>query len=131
MLEMRGVLELPAIAPNELPARQRRTGHWSLTPAHLTELATSVVRRLPGLLVVDEHEQVKILSGRTWRGAWRDVTLWRDGIEGLSAHELMGYLAALTSAAQERAPHAARALLTRSRAVAATERLAPHQPRSR
>ena len=131
LLDMRGVLALPPIKPERLPARQRRIDHWALTASHLSELITPAIRRVHGMLVLDEHEQVKILSTRTWRGVWRDVTLWRDGVDGLSAHDLMEYLAALTAAAQERAPDSARALLDRSMAVAAAESLASRHPRRR
>src|SRR5690348_11822298 len=89
LLEMRGVLGLPAIKAEKLPMRQRRIDHWALTASHLSDVATGPIRRLHGTLVLDEHEQVKILSARTWRGAWRDVTLWRDGVHDLSARDLM------------------------------------------
>ena len=62
------------------------------------------------VLVLDEHEQVKILSHRTWRGVWRAVTLWRDGMHGLSAHDLMQYLVQLATLAQQNAPASARFL---------------------
>jgi hypothetical protein len=84
----------------------------------LSDLETPAIKRLDGVLVVDEHEQVKILSRRTWRGGWRLVTLWRDGVQGLSSRDLLEYLARLTILAQERAPAAARELLARSEAVA-------------
>jgi hypothetical protein len=128
---MRGVLALHPIKPDKLPMRQRRIEHWALTGNHLSDVATGPIRRMHGLLVLDEHEQVKILSSRTWRGVWRDVTLWRDGVHDLSARDLMEYLAALTSKAQERAPDSARALLERSRKVAAAEVLAARVPRGR
>src|SRR5437879_11383593 len=96
LLEMRGVLALPEIKPEKLPMRQRRIDHWALMASHLSEVATGPIRHMHGLLVLDEHEQVKILSSRTWRGVWRDITLWRDGAAGLSARDLMEYPAALT-----------------------------------
>jgi hypothetical protein len=131
LVEMKGVLDLPAIKPERLPMRQRRIGHWSLTASHLSHCVTPPVRKLPGMLALDEHEQIKMLSARTWRGVWGEVTLWRDGVHGLSAHDLMEYLAALTAAAQERAPESARQLLERGKAVAAAESLASRRPRSR
>lgn len=131
ILTMRGVLDLPEIKPEKLPMRQRRIAHWALMGHHLSELATPAIRHLHGTLVLDEHEQVKILSTRTWRGAWRDITLWRDGVQGLSAHDLMEYLAALTTAAQERAPDSARELLARSKSVAAAAVLTTAKPRMR
>ena len=131
LVAMRNVLELKPIAAQKLPPRQGRIQHWALTGGPLADLATSAVRSVHGLLVLDEHEQIKILSHRTWRGAWRQVTLWRDGVHGLSAHDLMDYLARLTAHAQERAPGAARTLLERSQAVAGTLSLLPNGPRSR
>lgn len=131
IVSMRGVLELPEIKEDRLPMRQRRIAHWGLTAPHLADYATAAIRRLHGTLVLDEHEQVKILSNRTWRGVWRDVTLWRDGVHDLAARDLMEYLAALTAAAQERAPDAARVLLERSKAVAAAERLVAPGARAR
>jgi hypothetical protein len=131
ILTMRGVLELPEIKPDRLPARQSRIAHWALTGHHLAEYATPAIKRLHVTLALDEHEQVKVLSTRTWRGVWREVTLWRDGVHGLSAHDLMEYLAALTAAAQDRAPETARQLLVRSEAVAAAELLTTARPRMR
>ncbi len=131
LLVMRGVLDLHPIKAEKLPMRQQRIQHWALTGNQLADLATAPIRRMHGVLVLDEHEQVKILSSRTWRGVWRDVTLWRDGVHGLSARDLMEYLAALTAKAQERAPDSARALLERSRKVAAAEVLAARVPRGR
>lgn len=131
LLEMRGVLALPEIKPEKLPMRQRRIAHWQLTAPHLSDALTPAVKRLSGQLALDEHEQVKILSTRNWRGAWRDITLWRDGVCGLSSRDLMVYLVALTAAAQDRAPAAAQVLLERSSAVVAAEALAAARPRSR
>jgi hypothetical protein len=131
LLVMRGVLALPQIRPDKLPMRQSRIDHWALTAHHLADVATPAIKRVHGMLVLDEHEQVKILAHRNWKGVWRDVTLWRDGVQGLSAHDLMQYLAALTVAAQERAPDAARELELRSNAVAGAERLASVKPRMR
>jgi len=128
---MRGVLELEEVPPDKLPARQGRIQHWALTGGDLDAEATPAIRRLRGTLVVDEHEQVKILSHRTWRGMWRVVTLWRDGVDGLSSRDLLEYLARLAIRAQEIAPAAARALRERSEAIAATSPLLPSGPRSR
>lgn len=131
LLDMKGVLELPPVLPERLPMRQQRIAHWALTASHLADCATPPIRKFHGLLVLDEHEQIKVLSSRTWRGAWREITLWRDGIHGLAARDLMEYLAALTAAAQERAPAAAQILLERSKAVASAEMLASRRPRGR
>lgn len=118
MLAMRGVLGLVEVASNRLPARQSRIQHWLLTEGEFGPHETPAIRALEGVLVVDEHEQVKVLSRRTWRGVWRVVTLWRDGVHGLSSRDLLEYLAKLAGLAQERAPDAARELLVRSEAVA-------------
>lgn len=131
ILTMREVLELKRIASHRLPARQARVQHWTLAGGHLAELSTPAIRALHGTLALDEHEQVKILADRTWRGVWRTVTLWRDGLHGLSARELMEYLAVLAEDAQRRAPAAAQTLLRRSEAVASTLTLLPATPRAR
>ena len=131
ILVMRGVLELEEIPAQKLPPRQGRIRHWALTGEHLADVMTPAVRHVHGRLVLDEHEQVKILSHRTWKGVWRNVTLWRDGAHGLSAHDLMEYLVQLTTAAQERAPASARVLLERSQDVAAAGELLPQGPRGR
>ncbi|HXT14962.1 MAG TPA: hypothetical protein VN706_04995 [Gemmatimonadaceae bacterium] len=131
LITMRQVLGLEQVAPSKLPARQARITHWLLTGGSLDDLETPPIRQLNGVLVLDEHEQIKILSGRHWRGAWREVTLWRDGVARLSAHDLMEYLASLVARAQERAPSAATALLERSRLIAGTDALGPHGPRGR
>lgn len=131
ILTMRGVLDLAEIKAERLPMRQRRIGHWSLMGHQLADVATPGIKRLHGTIALDEHEQIKILSTRTWRGVWRDVTLWRDGVQGLSARDLMEYLAALTGLAQDRAPESARELLVRSKSVAAAELLTTARPRMR
>lgn len=118
MLAMRGVLGLVEVAADRLPARQSRIRHWLLTGGDFGPHVTAAIRAVDGVLVLDEHEQVKVLSRRTWRGVWRVVTLWRDGVHGLSSRDLMEYLAKLAGLAQERAPDAARELLARSEAVA-------------
>jgi hypothetical protein len=131
ILIMRGVLALPEIKSERLPPRQRRIQHWSLVGGGAAKCVTPAVQHLHGTLVLDEHEQVKILSSRTWRGVWREVTLWRDGVHGLAARDLMTYLAAVVAEAQERAPDAAQTLLERSRDVASVDSLLPGGPRSR
>ncbi len=131
VLVMRNVLNLSAIAAEKLPTRQGRIEHWSLTGSHLAEVETPAIHAVDGALVLDEHEQIKILSRRSWRGAWRFVTLWRDGVHGLSSPDLLEYLAALTGLAQRRAPDVAKSLLARSQAIAATRSLLAGGPRMR
>ena len=131
ILTMRDVLELRLVPSHRLPARQSRIGHWTLTSPNLADIATPAVERIHGTLALDEHEQVKVLADRTWRGVWRTVTLWRDGVAGLSAADLMEYLAALAQEAQRRTPVVAAVLLKRGEAVAATHGLLPSRPRSR
>lgn len=124
VLVMRNVLKLEAISADTLPMRQGRIDHWALTGSHLKEAETPAIRAVSGAIALDEHEQVKILSHRTWRGRWRLVTLWRDGVHGLSSVDLMEYLAQLAKLAQQRAPDVARALLERSQAIEAAQLLA-------
>jgi hypothetical protein len=131
ILVMRQVLELPLLDPEKLPTRQGRIPHWALTASHLKAAETPAIHGVRGLFVLDEHEQVKVLSDRTWRGQWRSVTLWKNGEHGVSAAAMLEYLANLTSLAQQRAPDAARALLIRSQAVAATHGLLAVGPRQR
>lgn len=131
LLEMRNVLDLPSIKSEKLPMRQRRISHWQLGAPHLADLATPAVRKLHGMLALDEHEQIKVLSSRNWRGAWREVKIWRDGVCDLSSHDLMTYLAALSAKAQERAPDVARALLERSKALAAATEVTGRESRQR
>jgi hypothetical protein len=128
---MRQVLELPLLDPEKLPTRQGRMQHWALTAAHLAKVETPAIRGVRGLFVLDEHEQVKVLSERTWRGQWGSVTLWKNGDHGVSAAAMLEYLAGLTRFAHERAPDVARALLARSEAVAATHALLGGGPRQR
>jgi hypothetical protein len=128
---MRQVLELPAIPSDRLPLRQARMEHWSLTGPTVEEAETPAIRALHGALVLDEHGQVKVLANRTWRGAWRNISLWRDGVEGIRASALMDYLARLVAIAQRRAPDVARQLLERSEAIVGTHSLLPPGPRSR
>lgn len=120
ILDMRGVLGLHEIPPDKLPARQSRIRHWALVGGNIRSPATPAIHELDGALVLDEHEQIKILSRRTWRGVWRAVTLWRDGVHGLSSRGLLEYLARLAAEAHERTPAAARELLARSEAIAVT-----------
>ncbi len=127
----RGVLELDEIDAARLPARQGRIRHWALTGGHLSDLMTPAMKHLHGTLALDEHEQIKILSRRTWRGVWRVVTLWRDGINGCAARDMLEYLARLAGEAQRRAPAAALDLLERGQAIAATKELSPTGPRGR
>jgi hypothetical protein len=131
ILVMRQVLELPLVHGEKLPTRQGRVQHWALTGGHLAELETPAIRAVHGLFVLDEHEQVKVLSDRTWRGQWGSVTLWKNGEHGVSAAEMLDYLARLTRRAHERAPDVARALLARSETVAATQSLLAGGPRQR
>jgi anti-sigma-K factor RskA len=131
ILVMRQVLELPLLDAKNLPTRQGRIQHWALSASHLKEAETPVIRGVRGLFVLDEHEQVKLLSDRTWRGEWRSVTLWKNGDHGVSTAAMLEYLANLTSLAQQRAPDVARALLIRSQAVAATHGLLAVGPRQR
>ena len=131
ILTMRRVLDLKQIPAERLPLRQGRIDHWALTGGHLADAATPAIKRLHATLALDEHEQVKVLSNRTWRGVWRRVELWRDGVHGLSATDLMEYLAHLTSLAQQSAPDVARSLLERSVAIVATHSLSPVRPRTR
>jgi hypothetical protein len=131
LLVMRQVLELKPIDPDRLPMRQGRIQHWALTGGHLKEAETPAIHALRGRLVLDEHEQVKVLSHRTWRGQWRSVTLWKSAEHKILPAAMMEYLARLTELAQRRAPEAARALLARSEAVTATHALLATGPRSR
>ena len=131
ILVMRGVLELQEIPAEKLPPRQGRIRHWALTGEHLSDVMTPAVKHVHGRLVLDEHEQVKILSHRTWRGVWRAVTLWRDGVQGISAASLMQYLGHLTALAQQRAPEVVQELLERSENIVAANALLPAGPRTR
>jgi hypothetical protein len=131
LLVMRGVLELEAIDPEHLPERQSRIQHWRLSGGHLERAETPAIHELHGTLALDEHEQVKVLTHKTWRGRWRAVTLWRNGTFGVDAPAMMEYLAALTKLAHERSPGIARALLARGDAVEAADHLLTGKPRSR
>jgi hypothetical protein len=131
ILVMRQVLDLPLIDPEKLPMRQGRIQHWALTGGHLKEAETPAMHAMRGHLVLDEHEQVKVLSHRTWRGQWRSVTLWKSTEHKILPASMMEFLARLTELAQRRAPDAARALLARSEAVTSTHGLLAAGPRSR
>ncbi len=130
LVTMRQVLGLERVGSMELPLRHARIGHWALTGSAVIEAQTDAIRQLQGLLVLDDHGQVKILSGKTWRGAWQTVSLWRDGVHGLRAGPLMDYLARLIGLANERSPEAARALLERRRAIEGTTGLTAGGPRA-
>jgi hypothetical protein len=130
LVTMRQVLALERIGTMELPVRHARVAHWALTGASVVEVETDAIRQLQGMLVLDDHGQVKILAGKTWRGAWQTVSLWRDGVHGLRAGPLMDYLARLIGLANERSPEAARALLERRRAIEATAALTASGPRA-
>jgi hypothetical protein len=129
LVPMRQVLGLERIGSLELPPRHARVAHWALTGTSVIEAETTPIRRLQGSLVLDDHGQVKILSGKTWRGTWQSVSLWRDGVHGLRAAPLMDYLARLVGLANERAPVAARALLERGLAIEETSGLTAAGPR--
>ena len=131
LLTMRQVLDLQPIAPEKLPLRQARIAHWALTDPHDPATAAAALVDRRAALAIDEHEQVKVLSDRTWRGVWRTVTLWRDGVHGISAAALMQYLADLTALAQRRAPDVVNGLLERSEAVLSANALLPTGPRTR
>jgi hypothetical protein len=119
------------IDPEKLPMRQGRIQHWALTGGHLKEAETPAIHAVRGQLCLDEHEQVKVLSNRTWRGQWRSVTLWKSAEHKILPATMMEFLARLTELAQKRAPDAARALLARSEAVTATHGLLATGPRQR
>ena len=131
ILVMRQVLDLPLIDAEKLPMRQGRIQHWALTGGHLKEAETPAIHSVRGQLCLDEHEQVKVLLHRTWRGQWRSVTLWKSAEHKILPATMMEFLARLTELAQKRAPDAARALLARSEAVTATHALLAAGPRSR
>ena len=131
ILVMRQVLGLALLEPEILPTRQSRIQHWALSGGHLRDAETPAIRAVRGMFVLDEHEQVKVLSDRTWRGQWRNVTLWKPGEQGVSSAAMLEYLAALTRLAQDRAPEVARGLLARSEAVADAHGLLASRPRQR
>lgn len=131
ILVMRQVLRLPALDPESLPMRQRRIQHWALTGGPLKDVETAAIRSLRGALALDEHEQVKILSERNWRGQWQTVTLWKNGEGGLGATDMMAFLAKVAAFAQQRTPGAARVLLARSEAVTLAQSLMSEGPRAR
>lgn len=105
--------------------RQRRIQHWSLSGPHLEEAETPVIGGARASFALDEHEQVKVLSDKNWRGQWGSVTLWRNGEFGVVTSGMMEFLSRLTVLAQQLAPAAARALLQRSEAVDAAAAMLP------
>jgi hypothetical protein len=131
ILVMRNVLELEPVDAAKLPVHQGRIPHWKLTGGHLREAETPAIHSLRGVLALDEHEQVKVLTNRKWGGGWGSVALWRSGVHGLTAAAMLEYLARLVAMAQRRAPDAARKLLARSEALAATRDLMDEGPRPR
>ena len=132
LVSMRHVLELPEVPRSKLPPRHARMDHWSLTGPTVAEAETTVIAELTRRegLVLDEHGQVKVLADRSWRGEWRTVVLWRDGVHGLDAAHLMEYLARLAALAHARTPQAARHLVVRHDAITATRELTTEGPRS-
>jgi hypothetical protein len=131
ILVMRQVLDLQPVDSGTLPTRQGRIQHWALTGGHLKEAETPAIAAARAMLVLDEHEQVKVLSQRTWRGQWRNVTLWHNKENGISAADVMEYLARLVAFAHRRAPEVARGLLARSEGVETAMELASPTPRGR
>lgn len=131
ILVMRQVLELTAIEATSLPSRQARIQHWALAGGRLGDAETPAIRRLRGLLVLDAHEQLKILSDRTWRGQWTSITLWKNGEQGVSSADMMDYLARVTRIAHQRAPEVARSLLARAEGVTSAQALLAGGPRGR
>ena len=129
LVTMRQVLGLARIGSLELPVRHARVAHWAHTGTPVIEAETPTIRQLQGALVLDDHGQIKILSGKTWRGAWQSVSLWRDGVHGLRAADLMDYLARLVGLANERAPDSARELLERRKSIDASVALTGNAPR--
>lgn len=123
LVVMRQVLGLLPIDPAKLPMRQRRIQHWSLSGSHVREAETPAIHAVHATFALDEHEQIKVLSRRTWRGHWKSVTLWRSGAHGVIAATMMEFLSRLTVLAQGRAPDVARGLLARSEAVEVAGRL--------
>jgi len=131
IVSMRRVLELEQVPRRSLPSRHARAEHFVLTSRSVSDVVTPEVRTIDGTLVLDDHGQVKILSGKSWRGMWRNVTLWKDGVEGLSAPALMDFLARVVARAHERSPEAARTLLERREKLSDTLSLMSSGPRGR
>lgn len=132
LVSMRHVLQLAEVPRDRLPARHARMDHWLLTGDTVAEAETPAIAELTrrSRLVLDEHGQVKVLSDRSWRGEWRSVVLWRDGVHGLLAADLMEFLARLVALAQARAPKAAQVLVDRESAMTSTRALTAEGPRS-
>lgn len=131
IVAMRRVLELEPIARDKLPSRHARAEHFVLTSPAVKSALTPTVRAVEGTLVLDDHGQVKILSGLSWRGMWRTVTLWKDGVEGLSSAGLMDFLSRLAALAHERSPDAAKSLLERREKLSETLSVMSAGPRGR
>lgn len=129
LVHMVGVLELEPVPSDRLPAHHRRAEHWSLTGPSTQSVLTDAVKKMDGVLALDDHGQVKILSDRSWRGKWRGVNLWKDGADGLSASGLLEFLSRLAALAQERAPDAAEDLRDRRGIVISARALGPSGPR--
>lgn len=129
LVSMRRVLGLEAVPRERLPAHHRRAEHWSLVGKSTAPALTAAVKRMDGVLALDEHAQVKILSDRSWRGRWRGVNLWKDGAEGLAASALLDFLARLAALAHERAPEAAEELRERRETLVSAKSLGPSGPR--
>ena len=134
LVSMRPVLELTPIARSALPGHHRRVTHWNLVSGYAVPVADHAGAALGALgerLVLDEHGQIKVLANRSWRGMWRTANLWRDGVEGLTAAVLLGYLAQLVELAQRRAPDVAQSLVDRRDSLAASRSLVEPGPRGR
>lgn len=129
LVSMVRVLGLEAVPSDRLPAHHRRAEHWMLVGDSTEPAMTTAVRSMDGLLALDEHAQVKILSDRSWRGRWRGVNLWKDGAGGLSAFALLEFLSRLAALAQERAPIEAEALRARRESLVTARSLGPTGPR--
>src|SRR3954471_4659303 len=131
IVAMRRVLQLEQVPREKLPSRHARAEHFILTSDSVREARTPAIKAVNGTVVLDDHGQVKILSGHTWRGMWKSVTLWRDSVSGLSSSDLMEFLARLVASAHERAPEAAQQLLDRRDKLAGTVSLMGSGPRGR
>jgi hypothetical protein len=131
IVAMRRVLQMEQVPREKLPSRHARAEHFILTSDSVREARTPAIKSVNGTVVLDDHGQVKILNGHTWRGMWKNVTLWRDGVAGLSSSDVMEFLARLVSLAHERAPEAAQQLLDRRDKLAGTTSLMGSGPRGR
>ena len=131
IVAMRRVLQLELVPREKLPSRHARAEHFILTSDAVREARTPAIKAVGGTVVLDDHGQVKILSGHTWRGMWKNVTLWRDGVSNLSAPDLMEFLARLVKVAHERSPEAAQSLLDRREKLSSTAPLMASGPKGR